>query len=78
VVNIGKDPLDLAINLKGVGSVDPKATAWVLCGEPKAQNTLDEPTKVSPKQEAVGDASASFHRAFPPYSFTVMRLVVSR
>jgi alpha-N-arabinofuranosidase len=74
VVNVGNNPLDTGINLRGVGRVEPKGIAWVLTGDPKAANTVDEPTKIAPKEEAVIDASASFHRTFPPHSFTLMRL----
>jgi alpha-N-arabinofuranosidase len=78
VVNIGQDPLDLGINLRGVGSVQPNATAWVLSGgDPKAQNTVEEPTRISPKQETLSDVSPSFRRTFPPYSFTVIRVGTS-
>jgi len=67
----------MAINLRGVGKVEPKATAWVLSGDPKAVNTIEEPTKITPREEAVTDASASFHRVCPPHSFTLMRLTAS-
>jgi alpha-L-arabinofuranosidase len=77
VVNAGKNPLELAINLRGAVHVDPKGTATVLAGDPKAVNTLDQPTNVAPKQEVVTDASASFRRTFPPYSFTLLRLTAS-
>ena len=77
LVNVNKDPLDVAINLRGTGKVDSNATASVLAGNPKDQNTIDEPTKVSPKRETVTDVSASFHRTFPPYSFTLIRLITS-
>lgn len=77
VVNIGNDPLDIAVNLRGVGTVDRNATAWILSGDPKAQNTIDEPTKIFPRQEALTDASASFHRTFPSHSFTLIRLIAS-
>jgi alpha-L-arabinofuranosidase len=77
VVNIGKNPLDMAINLHGVGTVEPNAIAWVMSGDPKAQNTIDEPTRVSPRQETLANASASFRRTFPPYSLTLVRLVES-
>ncbi|HXE54998.1 MAG TPA: alpha-L-arabinofuranosidase C-terminal domain-containing protein [Tepidisphaeraceae bacterium] len=74
VVNVGKDPVDMTINLHGAGQIDPNGTAIVLAGDPKAQNTVDEPTKVAPRTEPLTNASASFSRTFPPYSFTLLRL----
>ena len=50
VVNLGESPVDTAINLRGVASVDPAGTATVLAGDLKAVNTLDEPTKVAPSK----------------------------
>ena len=76
VVNVGKDAVDLAINLHGAGQVDPNGTAIVLAGDPKGQNTIEEPTKFAPKEESFTNASASITRTFPPYSFTILRLNV--
>jgi alpha-N-arabinofuranosidase len=78
VVNVGDDPLDMTINLRGVGTVDPNGTVIVLSGDdPKAVNTVDEPTRIAPKQEPIGNLSASFRRTFVPHSFTLLRLTAS-
>jgi alpha-N-arabinofuranosidase len=77
VVNVSKNPVDLAINLRGAATVDPNATATVLTGDPKGQNTVDEPTRFTPKQEPVTGASNSFRRTFPAHSFTVIRLTAA-
>ena len=77
IVNVGKNPVDMALNLRGAGTVEPKGAAWVLSGDPKAANTVEEPTNIAPREEAVTDASASFHRSVPPHSFTLMRLTAS-
>jgi len=78
LVNIEKEPVDLTLNLRGVGNVDPSATAIVLEGnDPKAVNTLDEPTKVTPRSATIDNASPSFRHTIPPLSFTVLRLNVS-
>jgi alpha-N-arabinofuranosidase len=75
LVNVGKDPIDVAINLRGVGAVDPSAKVIVLAGDdPKAANTLENPTKIAPTQTTIANASASFHHMLPPYSFTLLRL----
>ena len=77
LVNVDNAPLDVAIHLNGVGTVEPNGTATVLSGDPKAINTAEDPTAIAPKQEPVTDASASFHRTLPPHSFTVLRLNAS-
>jgi alpha-N-arabinofuranosidase len=78
VVNAGNNPLDVAINLRGAGTVDSNGTVIVLAGDdPKAVNTIDEPMKIAPKQEAISNASTSIRRTFVSHSFTLLRLTVS-
>jgi alpha-N-arabinofuranosidase len=77
IVNTGGTALDAAINLRGAGNVNSVGSAIVLSGDPKAQNTIEEPTRIAPKEEKLTDASASFHRTVPPYSFTLIRLIAS-
>ena len=78
VVNAGPAPVDAAINIHGVSQVEPNGTAIVLTGEPSAKNSLEEPMRVSPKTEPLADAATSFHRVFPPYSLTLLRLKASK
>jgi alpha-L-arabinofuranosidase len=77
VVNISKNPVEMALNLKGIGGIDSSGSATVLSGDPKAVNTIDQPTKIAPKQDPLIGATASFRRSFPPYSFTVLRLTAT-
>lgn len=76
VVNVGPSAVDMAIRLHGAGKVEPKATATVLSGDPNATNSLEQPKNVAPKQETIRGASGAFHRTFPPYSLTVLRVQV--
>jgi alpha-L-arabinofuranosidase len=77
VVNAGDTPVDAAINVRGVGAVEPNGTAIVLTGEPDAVNTVSEPRKVAPKEESIEGASTSFRRTFPAHSFSIVRLKTS-
>ena len=77
VVNVSENSVDMAINLQGVERMDPSGAAIVITGDPKAVNTLDQPTNIAPKQQKVTDASESFRRTFPPNSFTVLRLTAT-
>ena len=74
VVNSGDQPADLTLDLRGVGNVAAEATAVVLSGAPDEVNTLDEPTKVSPKTETLTNVSATLRRTYPAHSFTILRL----
>jgi alpha-N-arabinofuranosidase len=73
VVNVSENSVAMTINFHGIEHVDPSGTAFVITGDPRAVNTLDQPTNIAPKEQSVTDASESFHRTFPPYSFTVLR-----
>ncbi len=75
VVNVGSDDVDATVNLNGAGSVKADGgKAIVLTGQPSDENTISEPTKVAPKSEPLTGAAASFHRTFPPHSFTLLRV----
>ena len=74
VVNTQSDPLQTELNLAGA-SLTGQGTATVLTSENAAdENSLDNPTKVSPKTEAVNFSGTTLTRAFPGNSFTVLRL----
>jgi alpha-L-arabinofuranosidase len=78
VVNVSHDPIDTAVNLHGVTALQSGGKAIVLTSDsPDDQNTIAEPTKVFPKEEAITDTTTSFHRVFPAHSVTVMRLPAS-
>lgn len=77
VVNAGDTPVDTAINVRGVGGVQPNGTAFVLTGELGDVNTVTEPRKVAPNEETIVNASTSFQHTFPAHSFTILRLKTS-
>jgi alpha-N-arabinofuranosidase len=77
VVNAGEGDVDMTLNLRGAGRVDPIGTATILTGDPKAVNSVDRPTNVAPKQEKISDTSASLRRTFPAHSFTILRLTAT-
>ena len=66
----------MALRLQGAGKVQAKATLTVLSGDPNAINSLENPKNVAPKQETISGVSETFHRTFPPYSLTVLRVEV--
>jgi alpha-L-arabinofuranosidase len=75
VVNTSANPLPTEIDLAGAKDLTGKGEATVLTSaKPGDENTLDDPTRVSPKTEVFDFSGANFTRAFPGNSFTVLRL----
>ncbi len=75
VVNSAATPTETEIDLGGAEKLAGSAQAIVLTsGNPKDENTLEEPTKVAPKTETITISGTKFTRAFPGNSFTVLRL----
>jgi alpha-L-arabinofuranosidase len=74
VVNTAAQPYVLQVDLAGARSVAPTARAQVLVGDPSAMNSIEEPTKVAPRNVTISGLSRSFRHNFPAHSVTVMRL----
>jgi alpha-L-arabinofuranosidase len=74
VVNMAQEPIETTLNLRGATQINPQATAIVMGGQPRDVNTIDQPTKVAPKEEPLTNAGESFTRTFPPHSLTVLRV----
>ena len=74
VVNTEMTPRVIKINLTGVQSIARDGELEVIAGQPTDVNTVDEPTKLSPKKEMIEIAGTSFVHEFPAQSVTVQRL----
>jgi alpha-L-arabinofuranosidase len=75
VVNASAQSLETQIDLTGAGSLTGIGKAIVLTSaSPLDENTLEEPTKVSPKTETIQFSGTSLTRLFPANSLTVLRL----
>jgi alpha-L-arabinofuranosidase len=75
VVNASEASLETKLNLTGAKNLTGQGTAFVLTSASgKDENSLAEPTKVSPKMEAVSFKGSAMTRSFPGNSFTVFRL----
>ncbi|MES1228044.1 MAG: alpha-L-arabinofuranosidase C-terminal domain-containing protein, partial [Armatimonadota bacterium] len=73
VVNLTGADVSVNLTLDGIGRV-ASASGWILTGEHSWQNSVTEPTKVSPQKIAVPLAAQSFAHTFPGSSLTVLRL----
>jgi alpha-L-arabinofuranosidase len=75
VVNANSQALATEINLSGANGLSGQATAVVLTSENATdENSLVEPTKVSPKTQKMEFKGTTLSRSFPGNSFTVLRL----
>ncbi|MFT3786923.1 MAG: alpha-L-arabinofuranosidase C-terminal domain-containing protein [Tepidisphaeraceae bacterium] len=79
VVNGSNEPKPLTVKLNGATGVGSTATATVLTGQPDDENTLDTPTKVSPKTQTIEGLTANgFDHTFPACSVTVVRIPAAK
>ena len=79
VVNAAEVSVGTTINLPGATSLTESGEALVLtASSPWAENSLEDPTNVSPRTEAVSFQGAELRRNFPGNSVTVLRLKTSR
>jgi len=78
IVNAAPEPIRTRIDLKGAGTPSGSCKAIVLTSaSPLDENTLEEPTKVSPTTEMVQFSGTILTRSFPGNSFTILRFATS-
>lgn len=74
-VNPTPQAMGVTIELQGAGEVASQGRAIVLTADSaEAENTLDKPTNVSPKESVLAGVSKSFRYALPANSLTVLRI----
>ena len=75
VVNTAAAATETTINLNGAKKLAATAQAIVLTSaKPADENTLENPTKVSPKTGTVNVTGNTITHQFPGNSFTVLRI----
>ena len=78
VVNTSSKPVQSTINLKGAGSLTGVGKAIVLTSDSSLdENTIDQPTKVSPKTEQIKVSGIKINRLLPGNSLTIIRLATT-
>ena len=77
VVNTSSSQREARVNLAGAGGVRGGKAFVLSSRDLKAENSLDEPTKVAPVERPLPAASGEFAYTFAPYSLTVLRVGVS-
>ncbi len=75
VVNGSDNALPATLDLRGAGALQSSGQAITLTsGGMNDENTLDDPLKIAPKTEKVGNISPKFSYTFPARSLTILRL----
>jgi alpha-L-arabinofuranosidase len=75
VVNASTESLQAQIDLRGAGSFSGSGKAVILSSaRPEDEDTLEEPTKVSPKTETLSISGSTITRSFPGNSLTIIRI----
>ena len=75
VVNVDSNPLETRLAFAGTPHLGGEGTAIVLTSaSARDENSLEAPTKVSPRTEPLSFTGAQLTRSFPGNSFTVLRL----
>ncbi len=75
VVNTSADATETTINFNGTEKLAATARAIVLTSEkPTDENSLENPTKVSPKMKTLPLSGSKLTHKFPGNSFTVLRI----
>src|SRR5215204_119380 len=78
LVNTGSSPREARINLAGARSVMGGRALTLGSSDLKDENSLDEPTKISPVEKPLAVTSGEFAYALAPNSLTVLRVTTAR
>jgi alpha-N-arabinofuranosidase len=75
VVNEAGRPQRINVQINGCSTIGADGEAVSLsASSPNDTNSIEQPQKIVPRTEKVGNLSASFTREFPAYSLTVLKL----
>ena len=78
VVNGTDQPYRRSFTIDGARNVLPTGKVITLSGDANDENSFEQPTKLAPRTTLFGKFGKQFDYEFPPMSFTVMRVKVSR
>ncbi len=78
VVNAAPTPTETAVKLSGIKKLAAAQAIVLTSDDPKDENSLEQPTKVSPKTESLSVSGPEFRHTFPGNSLTVLRLKAAR
>ncbi|MCR5131777.1 MAG: alpha-L-arabinofuranosidase [Prevotella sp.] len=78
VVNGTDKPYSRAFEIAGAKNVMPTGKVITLNGDANDENTFEQPTKLAPSTTLFGHFGKQFEYEFPPMSFSIMRVKVSK
>ena len=79
VVNRAATPKQVQVRLHGLPAIGRVAKVTTLShDDPKAENTVDDPDAVLPRETTFDKAGAEFHYTVHPYSLTLIRLTPAK
>lgn len=79
VVNATVSPRTVRVEVKGAKSIQGNGRLTVLASaDLKAENSLDQPTRVAPTEKTISPSAAGFDLPLDPHSFTVLRARYAR
>ena len=78
VVNGTDQPYRRSFTIDGARNVMPTGKVITLSGDANDENSFEQPTKLAPRTTLYGKFGRQFDYEFPPMSFTVMRVKVSK
>jgi alpha-L-arabinofuranosidase len=74
VVNARPAARTVRVDLKGTGSIQGQGRLLVMgSADLKAENSLDQPTRIAPAEKTLAPSAAGFDLSLDPHSFTVLR-----
>lgn len=74
-INSADEPQAIDFTLDGVSSVTPEGRAITLKADDLGdENSMDNPTRIVPVEEAFSGFGQTFSYTFPKYSFTILRI----
>jgi len=73
-VNPSAEALDVVLDLAGAKVAAQQALRVTLSGDPDGVNTLEEPSRVSPKEDTLDVPGTVSRLALTPYSLTLLRI----
>ncbi len=77
-LNARAEPARTQFELAGFKSIERAGRRITLEGDPQAENTVEHPSRIEPKETAFDGFGERFTAELPPWSFTVLRVKAER
>jgi alpha-L-arabinofuranosidase len=74
LVNAGNESKSMNIDLSSFPNIGAETERTIFTGDADDENTLEEPTKVSPKTESLNISGNTIKRSFPGNLLTIIRI----